>query len=189
MIGGLVLAAGAAERFGGPKQLAALDGRPLLEHVLLATAAAPLDRVVVVLGAYAADVLARVPLHGAEPVVCDAWKEGIGASLRTGVDVLADCDAIVVVLGDQPRVTADAIARVVAARGAGAAAVRASYGVVAGHPVLVERELFGRLRALRGDEGARAFLRQVPVREVDCDGLGSADDVDTPEALREVAAR
>jgi nicotine blue oxidoreductase len=181
---GLVLAAGAGERFGGRKQLAELDGRPLLEHVLAAMAAAPLERTVVVLGAHADEVLERVPLHGAEAVVCGEWAEGIGASLRAGVDALADrCDALVVALGDQPRLAPEAVARVVAARGHGALAVRASYGRVPGHPVLFERALFDRLRGASGDDGARAFLHDVPVREVACDGLGSAADVDTPAAL------
>jgi molybdenum cofactor cytidylyltransferase len=203
LIGGLVLAAGAGERFGGPKQLAQLDGRPLLEHVLLAMAAAPLDRVVVVLGAGADEVLARVHLHGAEPVVCADWREGMAASLRAGVEALADADAVVVALGDQPRLSPAAVARVVQARSterpgvpaiAGSAgrspralAVRATYGGVPGHPVLLERALFGRLRELRGDEGARVLLEGVDVRAVECDGLGAPDDVDTPEQLARLA--
>ena len=83
-----MLAAGAGERFGGRKQLAPLDGRPLLEHVLAAMAQTPLDRVVVVLGAHAGEVRAAVPLHGAEPVVAADWAEGMGASLRAGVAAL-----------------------------------------------------------------------------------------------------
>jgi molybdenum cofactor cytidylyltransferase len=180
---GLVLAAGSGERFGGAKQLAPLDGRPLLEHVLVAMAAAPLDRVVVVLGARAEEVRAAVPLHGADPVVCEGWAEGIGASLRAGVDALADCEAIVVALGDQPRLAPEAVERVIAGRAADADAVRATYGGVPGHPVLVERALFPRLREVRGDEGARALLDGVAVREVACDGLGSPLDVDTPAEL------
>jgi molybdenum cofactor cytidylyltransferase len=191
LIGGLVLAAGAGERFGGRKQLADLDGRPLLEHVLMAMEAAPLDRVAVVLGAHAAEVLDEVPLHGAAPEVCDDWREGIGASLRTGVAALrADCDAIVVALGDQPRLAAEAVARVVEARGGDALAVRASYGGVPGHPVLLERALYPRVRELRGDEGARGLLGHgTRVREVACDGLGGPDDVDTPAALDGLRAR
>ena len=189
MIAGLVLAAGAGERFGGRKQLAELDGRPLLEHVLAAMAAAGLDRVVVVLGAHADEVLDAVDLHGAEPVVCDGWDEGIGASLRAGAAALSDAEAIVVALGDQPHLSPEAVRRVVAARGGGAHAVRATYGGVPGHPVLIERALFPRLGAVAGDRGAGAFLDDAPVREVACDGLGSASDVDTQAALRELAGR
>jgi molybdenum cofactor cytidylyltransferase len=184
LIGGLVLAAGASERFGGRKQLAELDGRPLLEHVLMAMAGAPLDRVAVVLGAHADEVAERVPLHGAEAVVCAGWSAGLGASLRAGVEALAGCEAVAVALGDQPRISAEAIARVIAQRGRDELAVRATYGGVPGHPVLLERTLLERVRKLRGgDVGARDLLHGVPLREVACDGLGSPDDIDTPEAL------
>jgi CTP:molybdopterin cytidylyltransferase MocA len=182
-VGGLVLAAGSSTRFGAPKQLAELEGRPLLEHVLIAMSKAPLDRVAVVLGAHAAEVRDRVPLHGAEPVVCDEWDEGLGASLRAGAAALEGCDAIVVALGDQPRLSSEAVARVVAQRGADEQAVRATYGGVPGHPVLLERGVLARVPTLRGDAGARELLHGVPLREVACDGLGSPADVDTPEAL------
>ena len=182
-VGGLVLAAGGSERFGAPKQLAELDGRPLLEHVLISMSKAPLDRVVVVLGSHADEVRKGVPLHGAEPVVCAGWREGLGASLRAGAAALEGCDAIVIALGDQPRLSSDAVARVVAQRGNDEQAVRATYNGVPGHPVLLERIVLDRVRTLRGDTGARDLLHGVPLREVACDGLGSPADVDTPEAL------
>jgi CTP:molybdopterin cytidylyltransferase MocA len=165
-----------------------LDGRPLLEHVLIAMSEAPVDRVAVVLGASADEVAAGVPLHGAEVVVCDDWARGLGASLQTGVSALSDCDAVAVALGDQPRISSDAVARVVAQRGADELAVRATYGGVPGHPVLLEKTLLSRVDGLSGDAGARALLHGVPIREVACDGLGSPDDVDTPEALAALQA-
>jgi CTP:molybdopterin cytidylyltransferase MocA len=180
---GLVLAAGAARRFGSPKQLAELDGRPLLEHVLSAMAGAPLGRVAVVLGAGSDAILDAVDLHGAVPVVCGGWEEGQAASLRAGLRALADADAVVVALGDQPRLSAAAVARVLTARRPGVDAVRATYDGRAGHPVVLERGLFPRLEALRGDEGARAVLAGVRVEDVPCDGLGRPDDVDTREQL------
>ena len=71
MIGGIVRAAGAATRFGGAKQLDMLEGRPLLEHSVRAMTAAPLGRVLVILGAGAEDVLAGIDLYGAEALVCE----------------------------------------------------------------------------------------------------------------------
>jgi CTP:molybdopterin cytidylyltransferase MocA len=186
LIGGLVLAAGPSERFGGRKQLAMLDGRPLLEHVLIAMAGARLDRLAVVLGAHADEVREGVSLHGAEPVECSGWREGLGASLRAGVAALADCDAVAVVLGDQPRLSSEAVARVVSQRGADELAVRATYAGVPGHPVLLERTLLARVGELRGDAGARELLHGVPIREVACDGLGSPVDVDTREELAQL---
>jgi molybdenum cofactor cytidylyltransferase len=182
-VGGLVLAAGGSTRFGAPKQQAQLEGRPLLEHVLIAMSEAPLDRVAVVLGCHAGEVRERVPLHGAEPVVCDDWEEGLGASLRAGAAALDGCEAIVVALGDQPRLSPEAVARVVAQRGSDEQAVRATYGGVPGHPVLLERDVLARVPSLHGDHGARELLVGVPIREVACDGLGSPVDVDTPEGL------
>ena len=183
MIGGIVLAAGEATRFGSAKQLALLDGRPLLEHSLRAITAAPVGRVIVVLGAGAEEVIAGVDLHGAEPCVCPRWQEGQAASLACGLAELSDCEAVVVILGDQPRIAADAIRRVIAARGTGALAVRATYHGDPGHPVLLEKRLFARMRNVTGDHGARNLLMSVPVREVACDDLGGGEDVDTPSEL------
>jgi molybdenum cofactor cytidylyltransferase len=182
LIGGLVLAAGAARRFGAPKQLADLDGAPLLEHALRTMTAAPVDRVVVVLGAGADEVAAGVDLHGAEPVVCGRWEEGQSASLACGLAELAGCEAVVVTLGDQPRVSPDAIRRVISARN-DAAAVRATYNGNPGHPVLLERRLFEQLRNVSGDRGARNLLLSVQVLDVPCDDLGGGEDVDTPAEL------
>jgi CTP:molybdopterin cytidylyltransferase MocA len=183
VIGGLVLAAGEASRFGGAKQLALLDGRPLLDHALHAITASPVGRVIVVLGAGAEEVVAGVDLHGAEPLLCERWQEGQAASLACGLAELEDCEAVVVTLGDQPRVSPDAIRRVIAARGDGALAVRTTYAGGPGHPVLLERELFGRMRDVTGDHGARNLLMSVPVREVPCGDLGGGEDVDTPAEL------
>ena len=184
MIAGVVLAAGSGERFGAPKQLAELEGRPLLEHSLRAMAAADLDRLVVVLGAWADEVLEQVDLHGAEPVVCERWAEGQSASLACGLAHLAELkpDAVVVGLGDQPRLSPDAVTRVLAARD-GAIAARATYGGEPGHPVVLAASLLGDLRDVTGDVGARALLRRAGVLEVACDDLGGGADVDTPGQL------
>jgi CTP:molybdopterin cytidylyltransferase MocA len=182
LIGGIVLAAGAGTRFGGSKQLADLHGRPLLEHVLQTMANSPVDRVAVVLGAGAEDVLAAIDLHGAEAVVCERWEEGQAASLASGLAELADADAVVVTLGDQPTVPPEAIRRLLDARG-DAPAVRATYGGRPGHPVVLESELFAAFRNVSGDHGARHLLMKVGTVEVACDDLGGGEDVDTRAQL------
>ena len=183
MIGGLILAAGKGTRFGGPKQLAELDGRPMLEHSIQTMTASPVRRVVVVLGAGAEEVIERVDFHGAEPVVCERWEEGQSASLACGLGELSECEAVVVTLGDLPMLSTNAIRRVIAARAEGIEAVRATYDGEPGHPVLLERELFERLRDVTGDHGARNLLLSVSPREVACDDLGGGGDVDTPAQL------
>jgi molybdenum cofactor cytidylyltransferase len=178
--GGLILAAGEGRRFGGTKQLAELDGRPLLEHVLAAMAG--ISPRVVVLG-HAADKIRRgVNLHGASVVVCEDWAEGQAASLRAGLAALAGYDAVVVVLGDQPEITAEAVAAVAAAAG-DEDAVRAVYDGTPGHPVLLRRALLERAGELRGDTGFRDLLESASVREVEVGALADPADIDTREEL------
>jgi molybdenum cofactor cytidylyltransferase len=184
-IGGLVLAAGEARRFGSPKQLALYRGRPLLEHALAAMAAATaLGTRVVVLGAHADAILAAVDRHGAEPVIAPDWADGQSASLRAGVAALADrAGAIVITLGDQPEISPRAIDLIAHSRDPGAQAVRATYAGRPGHPVLLERSLFAACESLHGDHGARDLLAGATVRLVACDPYGSDRDIDLREQI------
>jgi CTP:molybdopterin cytidylyltransferase MocA len=168
VIAAVVLAAGAATRFGSPKQ------RLLLPRVLeRVRASAAIEEVVVVLGAYAVETDART-------VQCADWERGLGASLRCGLAVLdRDVEAAVVVLADGPELAPSAIDRVVAAwRTHGDELVAATYGGVRLHPVLISRTAWVRVP----DEGARA----LPARLVPCDDLGEPGDVDRPEDLEEL---
>jgi molybdenum cofactor cytidylyltransferase len=187
LIAGVVLAAGGASRFGSPKQLANLDGVPLLQHAVDAMLAVPaIARTVVVLGARADEVRRAVAFRGAEPVVCEAWEDGMAASLRCGVEAVGDCDWVIVTLGDQPRVTPHVIAAVVehaASAPAGTTAVRATYDGVSGHPVALERAMLPGVAQLSGDVGARELLSGATVRTFEAAGLCDPADVDTPEEL------
>ena len=187
---GVVLAAGGSTRMGRPKQLAELDGRPLLAHVLAAAAEAPLDRVVVALGGAAAEVLDRVDLGRAEPLVVEGWAAGMGHVLAsTLAQAGGDWEAVVVLLGDQPLVPAAAVARVVEAWRAGAGpVVTATYAGRPGHPRLFARRLLPDLLRLTGDTGARDLVAADPdrVRRVEVGDLGSDADIDVEADLERV---
>ena len=166
MIAGLVLAAGEGRRFGGPKQLAELDGRPLLSHAV-GTLRSVCDRVVVVLGARADEVRRGVALDGVDVVVCEAWSEGTFASLSCGLAAVGDdADEIVVVLGDQPRLSPERIEAVLAVPGD---VVRAMDGGAPSHPVVIRRGAVVTREAMRSSTGP---------------DLGPLADVDTPRSLR-----
>ncbi len=165
MIAGIVLAAGAASRFGGPKQ------RLLLPHVLARLGETSLDEIVVVSGAHELDPGA------ARLVACPEWERGPGASLRCGLAALSwDTEAAVVCLADGPNLAPAAVERVVKAwRADGGSVVAASYGGTRGHPVVIGRSAWASVP----DEGMRA----LPATLVSCDDLGSPGDVDSPEDL------
>jgi CTP:molybdopterin cytidylyltransferase MocA len=184
LIAGVVLAAGGSSRFGSPKQLAQLHGRPLLDRVVDAVRAVPaVDPILVVLGAHADRIRAAVDLDDVQVVVADEWQEGISASLRAGVAAAGEAEAIVVVLGDQPLITPQVIAAVVDRFDAATPAARAMFGGAPGHPVLIKRSLFGELARLRGDSGAKETLETRGVATIECGHLASGYDVDTPEDL------
>jgi molybdenum cofactor cytidylyltransferase len=187
VIAGVVLAAGSGSRFGGAKQLAELDSRPLLEHALRAVEAVPaIERIVVVLGARADEVRAGVDFGTSEVVLCEDWETGQSASLRRGIAAIAaDAQAAVITLGDMPRVTPQVIARFadIAAEHGPLARARAVYDGVPGHPVVLGRAYFHAVAELEGDVGARELLRRIGVFKVECAHLCSPIDVDTPADL------
>lgn len=188
---GVVLAAGGSTRMGRPKQLAELDGRPLLAHVLRALDNAPVDRVVVALGGAAGEVLEHVDLGRAEPLVVEGWAAGMGHVLASTLAQAGDdWAAVVVLLGDQPLVPAGAVTRAVEAWRAGAGpVVTATYGGRPGHPRLFDRRLLPDLLRLTGDTGARDLLAAHPdrVHRVEVGDLGSDADVDVEADLERIS--
>ena len=188
---GLVLAAGAGRRMGGPKALVRLtDGGPtLVETAVARVLESGCDRVVVVVGAAGEQAAALVAETGAEVVAAEDWDEGMGASLRAGIAHLEDAhdDLALVTLVDLPDVTARVMSRVLGdAVGDGRAALaRAAYDGVPGHPVVIGRDHWSAVRTTaRGDRGARDHLRATPHRLVECGDLATGRDLDTAEDLR-----
>lgn len=188
---GLLLAAGAGRRMGGPKALLILDGERLVERGIRLLREGGCDPVLVVLGAQADVVWPWCA--GAETVEATGWHEGMGASLRAGLAALEGrTDSCVVALVDQPLVRAEAVRRLLAADGPAAVA---TYDGRARNPVRLDARLWAEVAATAvGDAGARTWLRANPeqVTEVDCTDVGAPDDLDVPadlERLHRAAAR
>jgi CTP:molybdopterin cytidylyltransferase MocA len=165
VIAAIVLAAGAGERFGGPKQ------QLLLPHVLSRLAESPVDEVVVVAGAH------PVQAERAWVVDCPDWARGIGASLRCGLAALGPgVEAAVVCLADGPNLAPEAVRRLLGAWRSGAGTVvAASYAGDRGHPVVIDRSSWGDVP----DEGMKA----LPATLVPCDDLGTPGDVDSADDI------
>lgn len=180
---GIVLAAGAGTRFGGPKALAA-DGTgvPWVVRVVGALRAGGCDEVLVALGADSARAARLVP-SAAEIVRVDDWASGLSATVRAGLDAaaLTDADAVILAPVDAPGIPASAVARIVDALGAHpyAALVRATYRGRPGHPVALGRDHWASVSAsLSGDRGAGAYLAARGAASVECSDLWDGADID-----------
>ena len=187
MIAGIVLAGGASSRFGATKQVAILRGEPLAQHAIDALAGAGIADIVVVLGHDADAVEAALALPaGARTVVNPRWTEGQASSLGIGLGAAADSDAVVVLLADQPGITAGHVRALVDAyRADPAPIVRLRFDDAPG-PALLAAEVYADAMELEGDTGARALIARRPdaVREVRVPGPAPRD-VDTAEDLRD----
>ena len=177
-VAGLVLAAGEGRRFGRPKALVP-GWLPDRVGALTGGGCSP---VLVVLGAAAGDAERLLP-PGAVAVAAEDWAEGMGASLRAGLDAVAALDpppdAVLVALVDTPGLTAAAVRRVAAQTAPGALA-QAAYAGRRGHPVLLGREHWdGVLAVAAGDRGARDYLAGREVTPVECGDVADGRDVDT----------
>jgi molybdenum cofactor cytidylyltransferase len=186
VISGVVLAAGTASRFGGTKQIAMVDGKPLAQHAIDALVEAGVAEIVVVTGHDAIAVASALRLpENARIEWNKAYKDGQSTSLAAGLHVLDDdSEAAVILMADQPGVTADAIRSLIAQfRETRKQVVRAMYEDGPG-PSLLSREIYAEAGHLHGDVGARILIASHPkwVEDVEIDGPAPRD-VDRPEDL------
>ena len=186
---GLVLGAGGSRRLGRPKQLLPYGGATLLGHVVGVARTCPFDQTVVALGGSADDVRAQVDLAGADVVVNHAYETGCSSSIAAALGVVDHrCDVLVLMLGDQPGVTAATITALLAGRGAAPLAV-CRYDDGRGHPIAFGREMFSALADLHGDKGVWRLLDERPEDVTEVPVAGPIPlDVDTPGDYEKVVA-
>lgn len=181
-----ILAAGAATRFGRPKQLALLDGRPLLSHVLAHAIEVAGSAVSVVLGANAAAIAPLVGRGSASLIVNRGWEEGVASSIRAAVQALPGaCDGLMLLLADQVSVSGADLQHLADLwRRQPNSVVAASYGGTTGVPAIFPRAVFPELLELRGDRGAQVVIRRNESRRVTVQLPSAAVDVDTADDLK-----
>jgi molybdenum cofactor cytidylyltransferase len=182
----VVLAAGSASRFGGDKLSAVVDGEAMLHGVVRAYAAvAGHVTVIAKTRSHFGSLLSDLP---ATIVANDHADEGIASSIRAAVTSCSDRPAIMIALGDEPRVARGVIVDVLQRwEETGAPIVAPRFNGTIGHPVLFDRSCFADLLALDGDVGARGVIRRMAnvVQYVDVDQPPPID-VDTPGDLRKL---
>ena len=185
----IVLAGGASTRFGSPKQLVRLDGRPLLHTVVTRAAEVTGNALIVVLGAGAGELAPLLKHSPGSVVVNRQWREGLASSIRAGVARLpATCAGVLLVLADQAAVTSDDLKRLAGTwRRRPQCIVAALYAGSTGAPAIFPRNTFTELAALRGDSGARQILRRSADRVLRVPMPAAELDLDTPEDLLQLA--
>jgi molybdenum cofactor cytidylyltransferase len=194
---GVVLAAGASARMGRPKQLLPVGDRVLLQWIVDAALASHLDEVIVVLGHCAEEIRAALALPDgarARVVVNPDHAHGQSTSLLCGLRAAdSRSQAVAILLGDQPFVTAELIDRLAESfLSADAVLARPVYpdaGGAPGHPVFLARRVWPQLEKLTGDRGARALIAAHPDWLLEVSVAGDPPpDVDTWEDYQRAAS-
>ena len=185
----LVLAAGSASRFGATKQLVEVNGVPLVRRATDAAAATCDNRVVLVTG-HDWQAVSRTGLpDGGFLVHNDRYAEGLGSSIARGVrSVRHATDAVLVMLADQPGVTADHLQALIDAwSGAGDEIVATAFEEAMGPPVLFARDCFEDLARLTGDSGGKHLLSDTRFQTRSVRFDAAAIDIDTRDDLRRIS--
>jgi molybdenum cofactor cytidylyltransferase len=186
-VAAVVLAAGASRRLGQPKQLVVADGESLLRRTARLALEAGCAPVVAVLGFEAERMRAELAGVPAGIAINANWSCGMGSSLACGLRAIAsarpETDALLILVCDQPRLTATHLHTLLARHAAGAAAITASrYAGRAGVPAVFAASLFSELEQMEGDRGARDLILRYGAQTVDWpDG---AHDIDLPQDLQ-----
>src|SRR6476469_5841004 len=176
----LILGAGLSTRFGGRKLLAAVDGQPMLQHVLDLAAAAELAPVVVVLGDDAAEIEAACSWRFELRVRNPEPPAGIASSVRLGIKTLArlaDARRAVVMMGDQPFLTMEQLDVVLDARGQ---IIVPRYEGKTGNPVVLDRSVWPLAEVLQGDRGFSQLFGDYANLVTFVDVPGTNLDIDWP---------
>ena len=181
----VVLAAGGSSRFGSPKQLVRVNGRPLMHTVVSRAVELAGHSVTVVLGANAAELAPLLRHSPAGIAVNRDWAEGIASSIREGIaHAPQSADGVLIALADQAAVTTEDLRRLAGAwRRAPASIAAAQYAGAVGVPAIFPRWCFRELNELRGDHGAQRLLSRHVDRLIRLPMPSAELDIDRPEDL------
>lgn len=174
-----ILAAGSSERMGRPKQLLELSGETFIERSVRVALASDFDEVAVVLGAYADDIAPRIAGRGVRILHNADWQEGMASSVRCAVHALSDADGLMILLVDQPGITAEWLMSLVERfRREECDGVTSSRDGVTSPPAIFSKTLFPQMLLLQGERGAKSLLAGAKVIKMEFPGL--LIDIDTP---------
>jgi molybdenum cofactor cytidylyltransferase len=185
-VGLIILAAGGSTRLGSPKQLLRYDGQTLIRRAVTAAVGSNCDRVVVVIGSRAEDMKRELEGLPVSIVENPEWQSGMSSSIRAGLSEIISDDAVLIMLCDQPFVTADVLDNLIDTyHKTGMPIVASDYGATRGVPALFSKELFTELTSLTADEGARRIIAKHPEMVATIAFADGVIDIDTRDDQRQ----
>ena len=182
----LILAAGSSSRLGQPKQLVEFEGQTLIERITH-TALSVSDKVSIVLGANIELIKPKLLDFSDRINIIENpdWQEGMGTSIRVGMENLAPkSDAVIILLSDQPLISQVLLQNMMQTfANKKFPIVACDYGGQLGVPILFGKSFFPELLKLKGEQGAKSFLKNYPEKIATMSFKEGLFDIDTPEDL------
>lgn len=190
-IAGVVLAAGAASRFGRTKQLLDYHGRPFVRASAEVALQAGLSPVIVVTGAEAEAVASACSGLPVSVVYNPIWNSGQSSSIQAGLGALpSNIGGAVFLLADQPQITVELLRALTDHHSQELNPVLAPYIFDRrANPVLFDRITFGDLLTISGDSGGRAIFSKFSPHYLNWFDRRLLLDVDTPEDYQKLIGR
>jgi molybdenum cofactor cytidylyltransferase len=188
----IILAAGNSSRLGRPKQLLSYRGQTLLTHVVREALAADLQPVVVVTGAFHAEVSDSLRGLSVDIVFNPSWKEGMASGIVAGLSKIlllqSDVSAVVIAVCDQPFISSALLLQMIrTVETSWKGIVACAYANSVGTPVLFAHSYFEQLLRLSGTEGAKKLLKQYATDLATVDFPDGDVDIDTDEDARRLS--
>ena len=182
----LILAAGSSSRLGQPKQLVEFEGQTLIERITH-TSLSVSDKVSIVLGANIELIKPKLLTFSDRINIIENpdWQEGMGTSIRVGMENLAQkSDAVIILLSDQPLISQVLLQNIMQTfANKKFPIVACDYGGQLGVPILFGKSFFPELLKLKGEQGAKSFLKNYPKEIATISFKEGLFDIDTPEDL------
>ncbi len=187
----VLLAAGASNRLGRPKQLLPYKGKTLLKHAVQLAVDAVLNPIVIVMGANEGLLTKEFEESQATIVINNVWEEGMASSIRTGLKKMLELEptinSVIMMVCDQPYVTVQLLQHLITQRNkTGKPIIASSYKNNLGTPALFDVGIFNELMQLKGDTGAKKILNNHPEWVAVIDFPMGEIDIDTEEDYNEL---
>ena len=186
---GLILAAGESSRFGSPKQNVLYKNRTLLNYIKEQLNVDFVDKVYIVLGAYATEIISQCELQQSEYIIFNDWKQGMGSSLAYACKTILSVenfDALLVTLSDLPLVTSKDYLQMIYRFISNSDIVATKSKNYLGVPAIFGSYYFNEIIKLNGETGARQIIKNHIETVTFYDNIRAVADIDSLEDLNKV---